>query len=272
MGGVMRSRATVEVLGVVAALAAAATVWAGCLADRGATCALDSDCQVGLVCALDGVCRPPDQAAPDEADAKGGADVVADVGGAAPDGGTPDDGTQDGAAADPGPDAGGCAPPGDAWVCDGPYAKHPVTNLSLPAEGHGAARLAGLANPILEDSFAPDAQTPIHLTLWVDGTLAAGCAPHIAWVRTPDDVGEDCQPKFSDTMPVDLPGLVSLVVHEATLDPATLMVSGLLDVDEVVASMDPALRDTARGLFDLDVDTDGDGTPDRCSVLIQVSL
>jgi len=147
-----------------------------------------------------------------------------------------------------------------------------VTNLALPAEGHGAARLAPLANPILEDSFGPDAQTPIHLTLWVDGTLAAGCGPRVAWVRTSDDVGADCQPAFQDTMPVDLPGLVSLLVHDAELDPETLVVSGLLDVDEVVASMDPALQDTARGLFDLDVDTDGDGTPDRCSVLIQVSL
>ena len=243
----------------------------GCLAQRGAPCSLDSDCLGGLVCALDGVCRPPDQARPDA-----GVGAPTDVG----TGDTLHADSADSAQGDagPSPDAGGCVQPGAAWVCGGAYAKHTVTNLSLPSEGHGAARLAVVANPILEDSFSPSADTPIHLELGVDGTLAAGCAPHTAWVRDPDDVGDvgdpdsSCQPVFQDAMPVDLPGLVSMVVYDAVLDPATLVVTGLLDVDEVVASMAPALQETARGMFDLDVDTDDDGTPDMCSVIVQVTI
>lgn len=235
---------------------------AGCLGAAGQTCTIDSDCDSGLVCSLHGVCTAyaamqeelAHPTAPDASDTTGGNADAADS--------TP---------AELGPDASPCTPPLGHWTCGGPANKRTVTNLVLAPSGHGMARLSDLANPIIESNFN-DAK--IALELWIDGTLGAGCDAPLAWVRTPDDVSAspECLPAFVGKMPFDVPGLVSAIVYQATLDPQTLVLTGLVNRDELIASMAPALRDTATGLIDVDVDTDHDGTPDRTSIILTVTL
>ena len=133
------------------------------------------------------------------------------------------------------------------------------------------ARLSDLANPIIESNFNDE---KITLDLWIDGTLAAGCSATFAWVRNAADVGgaPECLPEFVETMPFDVPGLVSTTVYQAVLEPETLYLTGLVNREELVASMAPALQETATGLIDVDVDTDHDGTNDRTSIIMTVVL
>ncbi len=235
-----------------------------CLGASGETCRIDSDCGSGLVCSFERQCTAyavlkeqlAHPTAPHVSETVGG-DVASEV--------------SSETATDPETDAGQCTTPSGTWPCAGPVAKRKVTNRILAASGHGMARLADLANPIIESNFGEDKVT---LDLWIDGTLAAGCSATFAWVRNPADIGAapECLPAFVGTMPFDVPGLVSAIVYEAVLEPETLVLTGLVNRDELIASMAPALRETATSLIDVDVDTDHDGTNDRTSIILTVVL
>lgn len=243
---------------------AGATGFAGCLGASGETCRIDSDCGSGLVCSLERQCTAyavlAEQLAhpttPDVSETVGGDDASE---------------VSSETATETETDAGQCTPPSGTWPCAGPVAKRKVTNLVLADSGHGMARLADLANPIIESNFNDE---KITLDLWIDGTLAAGCNATFAWVRNAADIGgaPECLPTFVETMPFDVPGLVSATVYQAVLEPGTLVLTGLVNRDELVASMDPALQETAAGLIDVDVDTDHDGTNDRTSIILTVVL
>ena len=110
------------------------------------------------------------------------------------------------------------------------------------------------------------------LELWIDGSLAAGCARVLAWMRGPEDRNADCTAVFSDAMPFVIPGLVTTSVDHAQLDPETLVLTGLVDKAKLIESMAPELRDVAEQLITLDVDTDGDEVADMASAVIQITL
>jgi hypothetical protein len=226
-----------------------------CQAEGGEACRIDSDCGAGLLCALDGHCATLTE--------------VQAAFSARPDAGAPP--KDSGAPPDPGPtniDAAGCLAPG-AFGCEPPADVRKVTNLFLHPQGNGAARLAGVANPVLESSFGDGT---LAMDLWLEGSYAPGCTFAFAFVRGPEDIGADCQPVYEGRMPFEIPDLVAFTVYEGVLDPATHILSGYLDKAELIASMDPALRSTADGLIDVDLDTDGDGTPDKSTVILTVTL
>jgi hypothetical protein len=259
-----------RIVTVVGALASAASLTGGlggalggCLGSSGEACRIDSDCGSGLVCSLEGQCTA--YAVLKEQIAHPTAPVVSETVGGDTGGGNETTST------DTETDAGQCTPPTGSWPCAGPTAKRTVTNLVLAPSGHGMVRLADLANPIIESNFD---EGKVALELWIDGTLAAGCSATFAWVRNDADIGAapECLPAFVTTMPFDVPGLVSAIVYQAVLEPGTLVLTGLVNRDELIASMDPALRESATTLIDVDVDTDHDGTNDRTSIILTVVL
>jgi len=244
---------------LTAALLGLSLAAAGCPESAGGACRLDSDCEGGLVCAFDGVCRTfaAVQASFDTVQA---VDVVAF-----------DTVKADTTATD---DANGaCAPVLGVFAagsapCPAAATILPVTGLVIAEEGNGLARLAAVANAVLADGFD---QGTITLALHVDGTLAAGCTADLAWIRSAEDRHADCTPVFgADRMPLDIPSLVSTSVDFAVLDPETHILTGLVDKQALLLTLDESIRPVADGLIDEDVDTDGDDVPDKSSAIIQV--
>lgn len=249
----------------VGAISAAALVAAlglglgGCPEDAGGTCRLDSDCAAGLVCDLDGVCRAYEAV-------KASFDVVQDVEVVGCDTGAPTDtvaADTSGCAAIAGVFEAGTAP------CPAAGTIRQVTGLVIQDHDNGLADLASVANQVLANGFS---QGDITLALHVDGSFEFGCPHVIAWVRSPADVNADCTPVFADTMPLDIPNLVSTEVQRSTLDPETLVLRGLVDKQALLLALDEALRDVADALVTEDTDTDCDGAPDMASAVIQIQL
>jgi len=144
-----------------------------------------------------------------------------------------------------------------------------VTGLVIQDHDNGLAQLAGVANQVLANGFG---NGDITLSLHIDGTFQAGCSYALAWVRTAADIHADCTPEFGDSMPLDIPGLVSTSVDYATLNPDTHVLTGLVDKQKLLLALDPALRDVADQLIVEDVDTDGDHVPDKASAIIAVQF
>jgi|GEM_PF-1822749 len=234
----------------------------GCLEEAGKACLLDSDCESGLVCALDGVCRS-------YAAVQASFDVVQDVEVVGCDTG----GATDTIAAD----TAGCAAvagvfEAGAAPCPAAATVRQVTGLVIQDHDNGLADLAAVANQVLASGFAEETIT---LSLHVDGDLTSGCPRSLGWIRTADDRNADCTPVFSDAMPLDIPGLVSTSVDDASVvevDADTLTLKGLVDKQALLLSLDEALRDVADGLVTEDTDTDCDDVPDKASAIITVLL
>jgi hypothetical protein len=237
----------------------------GCRGGDGEPCAIDSDCLPGLVCGLEGVCqsmaavegsfRKPDAVADPapEVEITGPETAEADV--------------QEGEASACGPSGvfEAATPP-----CPEPSEKKPVKSLVLPESGHGMAGLAVLANPIIANGFE---EGTLAYEAWVDGQYRAGCDPAVAWVRPGQpDRNQNCTAVWLVGFPFAIPGLVAATIYQVAIDPASSRLSGLADEEEILQSMDPALRATADSLITEDVDTDGDQKPDKISVLIDVGF
>ncbi|MCA9517441.1 MAG: hypothetical protein KC635_21015 [Myxococcales bacterium] len=241
-------------LAIAALLTASAT---GCLRSDGESCRVDSDCGGGAICALDNVCRTV-AAVEASLDTRQAVDVV-----------TYDTVDTQGATGD----ATGCEPVAGVFdaatgACPEPTTKRTVTAIVIAQEG-GLAGLAEVANQVIANGFDDGSLT---LELWIDGSLAAGCARVLAWMRGPEDRNADCTAVFSDAMPFVIPGLVTTSVDHAQLDPETLVLTGLVDKAKLIESMAPELRDVAEQLITLDVDTDGDEVADMASAVIQITL
>ncbi|TNF37015.1 MAG: hypothetical protein EP329_04245 [Deltaproteobacteria bacterium] len=234
----------------------------GCLEEAGQTCRLDSDCQAGLLCDLDGVCRAYTVV-------KASYDVVEDV---------EVTGCDTGGAADTvAADTAGCAAVAGVFEagsapCPEAATVRQVTALVIQDHDNGLADLAAVANQVLANGFS---EGTITLALHVDGELTTGCPRTVAWIRGADDRNADCTPVFSDAMPLDIPNLVSTKVDGASVvqvDENTLTLRGLVDEQALLDSLDEALRDVADQLVVSDTDTDCDGSPDHASAVIEVHL
>jgi len=230
---------------------------AGCLAERGGPCQIDSDCQRGLVCGLDLHCQPL-SVVRDSLDTRAPVDVV----------------IRDTAGDTTPLDAEGCAPVEGVFEaseppCPAAASVRQVTGLTLASEGHGLAPLAQIANQVIAVGFD---EGDIALALHVDGQLSPGCPAVLAWVATQDDILGDCTARYVGRMPFVIPNLVSTVVEDAVLDPATLVLTGLIDKQALLESMDENLRDVADNLIIEDTDTTGDGSPDKASAIIAIAL
>lgn len=225
---------------------------------EGHSCVLDSDCESGLVCSLDGVCTTFEAIAaafdatpeitPLDGDTSNTSDVEAVTGTC-----TDMSGVFDAA----------------IGACPEPARKLVVTAMVIDKDGNGLGPLAAVANSVIANGFR---NGDITLALWVDGTFESGCDYASAWVRGPDDIHVDCTPVFSDEMPFEIPGLVSTKIEDAVIDPETGLVTGLVDKPALLLSIDEALRDVAENLIIEDVDTDGDQVPDRASVRMFVTF
>ena len=66
-------------------------------------------------------------------------------------------------------------------------------------------------------------------------------------IRDDADILDDCTAKFTDTMPFSIPQLVDATIYNVAFDPST-NVTGILNREELLASIDPSIRETA-GIF-----------------------
>lgn len=243
----------------------ACVLTSACLADRAATCAIDSDCSQGFACSPDKICvdfagllesftlHKPDKPVKDTSDLP---DAAADV---------PNE------TGDTGPTCKqprGIFDPGTA-PCGEPDQKLQVTSVCIAPSGHGTAGLAAVGNPILENQFA---EGTFHLEAWIDGELGNGCNPTIRWIRALTDRRADCTIVHGDTMPIEVIGVIELFVQDPKFNPATGVMTGLIDEDAILAAINPAIKDIADSFMDKDTDTDGDGVDDKASVIVTIQF
>jgi len=226
----------------------------------GAPCRLDSDCDKGFLCALDGRCRTQGEVE-DSFVSRADVEVVT----------VPD--ADDGDVASDA-DVAGCTPVSGVFEATTPPCPtaplvKPVKNLQLATEGHGLAQLAAVANQVLSQSFEKGESK---LELRVDGSLAAGCERRLAWVRDERDIAADCTPVHSATMPFEVPNLVFGVIEAVDFDPESNVVHGRVDKEALMESLAPELRPVADTLIQEDIDLDGDSVPDRASVIINLTF
>lgn len=253
----------------------------GCLAEQGEKCRIDSECEPGLVCGLQNTCQTFQQVyqyfhppKPDVvfSDTDGGGQPDApDIDTPPPDEGAADNGTP---IDDAGPDGGGCPGPTEFFgphdpPCPEPPEKRVVTGMTIAAEGHGAAGLAFVANGMLEEYFLQD---KIYFEMWVDGTFEQGCSWQLGWWRRAEDRNADCSLIYTDIFPFEIPDLVVVKIYEAVVDPDTLVLTGYLDEQEMIDSMDPSMHEAADQMIELDLDTDGDQVPDKATIILTLSF
>ncbi|PIE18403.1 MAG: hypothetical protein CSA66_04790 [Proteobacteria bacterium] len=242
------------------AASAAALLGACALGGEGAGCRVDSDCEAGLLCAPAGTCQS-EAAVAASLERPGAADAVDVV-----------SFTDTAATGGAGGDVTGCAPLAGVFEasqarCREPRVKLTVTGLVVLDSGAGLAQLATVANPVIAAGYD---EGTLAMALWVDGEYAPGCPHALAWMRGQADRAADCTAVFSDSMPFEVPNLVSTAIEQAHLDPETNILRGLVDKAALLASMDEVLRDVADSLIVLDVDTDGDEVPDRASAHLEI--
>jgi hypothetical protein len=241
----------------------------GCTVQQGESCQIDSDCEPGTLCSREGTCQTFDEVA----------DGLATVGTNPVDVSTANEtGSPDASTDDPGAisDSSACEPAHNsiftepaASECAAPGTKKKVILLQIAETGHGAANLGIIGNSIIEDGFA-NGQIP--LSMWVDGSFEKNCTWTVAWMRTEDDRLEDCTAVFTETMPFKIPDLVEATIYNAVYETDTQRVTGLLNKEELLKTIDPVIRETAAGMFSNDVDTDGDGEPDHTSVILELTF
>lgn len=231
---------------------------AGCISALGEPCAVDSDCKPGFVCSLDGECSTFEGV-------QSSFVVEVDVTVITLDSLNGDSGG--GNDTDAGPD-GGCVTPVGSWTCGDTPTKKVVALYEIASEGHGAAGLSGAAGLVLGPGFEDGS---IYTEVWVDGTLSDACQPRLGWVRGDKDI-ENCAPKYVDKVPFEIPGLVELFIYNYTFTPSTGVLSGLVDKEEILASLDPALRSAFEPMVQENVDTDGDGIPDLSTFVMTVTF
>jgi hypothetical protein len=213
----------------------------------------------GLVCALDGVCRT-------RVEVEESFVITSDVEVITVD-------SEVAGEAEVG-DVAGCTPVSGAFEaatapCPAAPEVRVVKNLQLATEGHGLAQLAGVANQVLDNAYESG---EAKLELRIDGSLDAGCTNILAWVRDERDVGADCVPLHTGTMPFEVPNLVEGVVEAAVFDQSTNLVHGRVDKETLIASLAPELQSVAQNLITEDVDIDGDSVPDRASVILELTF
>ena len=156
--------------------------------------------------------------------------------------------------------------------CLDPWEKFQVSSMTMHATG-GMVKMAGVANGVLAAGLA---QGNTHTEIWIDGDLAANCTPKLAWFLDPAvDRNADCSPKYTaDTFPLQMPVGVApypiAVVRNATFDPKTGLLSGVIDPEELVQTLPESIQETGRGLILADVDLDKDGTNESASVELEL--
>ena len=256
---------------IVGLICLAAVGTPACTVAEGETCQIDSDCEPGTLCSLDGQCQTYDEVAAslEAIGAPADISVASNDTATAPDTSEPEDTV-------PTDQDTSCTQAYSAMFteaaaqpCLEPTSKRTVTLLQIAEEGHGAVNAAGVGNGIIESGFEAG-QVP--LSMWIDGTLEDNCEWGIAWIRDEADRLDDCTATFTDTMPFAIPGILEAVIYEAKFAPETNRVTGLINKAEVLANLDVAFREVATKLFVNDVDTDGDGVPDHTSVILELTF
>ncbi len=211
----------------------------GCGAEAGSSCTLDSDCDAGLICGLDGVCATAETVA--HSLKKANSEACAK-----------DDQCQSGLCRD-----GRCRP---IDSCP-PTRTHTVTSVRLHDEGHGAAGLATLANSTIAEGIEDGS---IKLELAVFSEIGTTCDDTCAWVTDTETVDSTCTFPFGTAFPVPVSFLKGpVLVNGFTYDLETGLLEGLLDPKQLASVLADEL---------LDVDTDDDGENDHASAKLTVEL
>ena len=238
---------------------------AGCTAQSGAECKLDSDCSSDLLCYA-GTCQTTagvQLALNDIAQPSGNKDsgpvAQADPGELQPEECTPVLGVFEAGAAP-------CPEPNETWL---------LTALVIEAKG-GFQKLAGVSNPAIEKGLVADCEKDcIVVEARVDGSFQATCSPVIAWWSEAGDLNADCIGIHTkDTFPFPLPfGWGTAVMRDATFDLASGLLTGYVDPEEAKAALpNEDLKATFDRLFVRDRDLDGDEVPDVGSVTATLSF
>ena len=236
----------------------------GCAVESGGDCAINSDCEPGYLCGQDGRCVLPSEVRaslqPDAASSHS-ADTA--------------DASEQDATSDTGPVS--CVPAEGIFVsssaaCLPAREVYTVKSITVVPGTVGVGKIAELANPVIRKGFEEGTSS---LELWVDGTLNGLCEPALAWMSSAEDRAEDCTATYQETFPFRIPGPIGIgvvVVEDAEFSIETSKLTGLVAEEQLLGVIAPTLRSTADDLVAPDVDTDGDGSPDRLSVELIIGL
>lgn len=255
------------------ALLAPCLLLTGCLAEVGETCALNSDCEAGLICGLDGVCATPaavqdalnlpPTGAPDVAetpDAPPPAETVgADAGG-------------DIAAPECAASAGIFEAQSAGATCAEPAQKLVVNHLAIVASPSGLGKIADLANPVVAEGFETGSSS---LEAWVDGTWSPDCVSTVAWVTGPEDRNDDCTADYAEVFAFRIPAPIGdgiVQVEQPVYDIAAGQITGVVQEAVLLAAIADSLEQTADDIVEPDLDTDGDQVPDMLSVTLSIGF
>lgn len=246
----------------------------GCGAATGEPCAIDSDCETGLACSPELECvtyaelqsymsetefvSPSEEAFDEQAleayliqqglirfECGGSADECSDPQGVFA------------------PSTGTCAAPGCMAA---------VQALTLATEGHGLAKMSLVANAVIPSYFE---EGVVQIDLWVDGTFSQDCPHEVQFAQTLDDRNDDCTVNGGDVIELLFPSITEFDVINASIDAATLEITGLVDKEQMLANVpeaDPTILGVIENSVEEDVDTDDDGEPDMASIVMTASF
>lgn len=238
---------------------------AGCAAQGGDECTLDSDCDNDLLCYA-GTCQTPvgvqlalNDIAEPSASKDSGPAMESDPGQLQPEECANVVGVFEAGAAP-------CPQPNEIWT---------LTSLVIEAKG-GFQKLAGVSNPAIEKGLVAGCEEDcIVVEARVDGSFQVGCTRVIAWWSEAGDLNADCTGlHIKDTFPFPLPfGWGTAVMRDVTFDQATGLLTGYVDPEEAKEALpNEDLKTTFDMLFVRDVDLDGDQVPDVGSVTATLSF
>ncbi len=260
-----------------------------CGATVGERCELDSDCEDGLACSPEAICvtygelgtymaegsfvsEQPEFVSEEDLQKylqehgylpAGSGGSGSGSGGSGGSGGT-DGGTDDDPCDDP---PLGIFEP-SIEPCVAPLESHKVTGLSLLAEGHGLAGMAGVANLAIPTYLE---EGTVKIEVWIDGGFTFDC-PYVAvFAQTAEDRNADCTVEGATVIEMEFPGITAFNIVDASIAPGTLRIEGLVDKDEMIGNVpgaDPTLVSVIESSVVEDVDTDDDGEPDMASIVM----
>ncbi len=249
----------------------------GCALSEGDQCTVDSDCRSGLICNFERICQAPENFGQDIVEPP--ETTVSDTNLTKDTNITLD--CETGSSTDTSNE---CSNKNKAFLpscapCAEPTNTYLVTSLTIADKDNGLAQLAPLANGVIQGGFSNGS---VNMSLAVDGSASSSdpdCLPDIAWILEDEWRNSDCTPIYSDTFPLALPGLgpeqgvATFMIYDAKYDLQTQVIRGYVEPEEIRDAVDKSLESAVSdSAFVFDTDTNGDGQPDKPSVVVGVGL